>query len=388
VAPGTKNVSISGSQNQPFAQRIVTPTSDQLTLTVQAQNVAAGSTNTPAQARARITLTVGAPTPYSLEHVLDCGGGNAITAVLTGVFSRSCPGNGRSTIDGVLGPGTYTLEVTMNTTGGGITVGALTLTLTPSIATPTTLVASLLPSSRAVLVGTPATFFAAIVNSGTNPALQVGIALASIQSQALLTFNATDCATNAVTGGDNVRVDIAPGDQACFVVTLTPTQAFGPVEVSFSFAGLNTAPVATLVGLNTLQLLASTTPVPDIVALAATTSGDGIVTLPGPSGSGAFSVATFNVGAPGSIDATANTHGVGLPLTLLICESNPVTAACLGGPAPGVTTQMNSGQASTFSIFVFGSGSVAFDPANHRIFVEFRFGGVVVGRTSVAVRTQ
>jgi hypothetical protein len=41
-------------------------------------------------------------------------------------------------------------------------------------------------------------------------------------------------------------------------------------------------------------------------------AGDGILTVAGPAKSGAFSVATANVGASGLITATANTHGVSL----------------------------------------------------------------------------
>jgi hypothetical protein len=252
---------------------------------------------------------------------------------------------------------------------------------------PPTLVASLLPSSHAVQVGVPATFFATIINAGTSEASQVGIALASIQSQALLTFNATACASNAVIGGDNVRVNIAAGDRACFVVRLTAIGALGPTEVSFTFAGTNTTPAPTLPGVNTLMLVASTTPAPDLVALVVTATGDGILTLAGPAGSGAFSVATANVGASALITATANTHGLNLPLTVLICESDPVTAACKATPAGSVTAQANGGQTLTFSVFALAEGPVAFDPAVNRIFVEWSLGGVLVGRTSVAVRT-
>jgi hypothetical protein len=47
------------------------------------------------------------------------------------------------------------------------------------------------------------------------------------------------------------------------------------------------------VGLNTVLLSASANPVPDIVALGATLSGDGIVNIPGVAGIGAFAVATI-----------------------------------------------------------------------------------------------
>jgi hypothetical protein len=54
-----------------------------------------------------------------------------------------------------------------------------------------------------------------------------------------------------------------------------------------------------------------------------------------------------------------------------------------------VTTTIAPGATPTFSVFVTGSGTVAFDPANNRIFVRFEDGsGVTRGSTSVAVRTR
>ena len=49
----------------------------------------------------------------------------------------------------------------------------------------------------------------------------------------------------------------------------------------------------------------------------------------------------------------------------------------------------NGGQTPTFGIFVTGTGTVSFDPANKRVFARFKDGdGVTRGATSVAVRTQ
>ena len=55
---------------------------------------------------------------------------------------------------------------------------------------------------------------------------------------------------------------------------------------------------------------ASTTPTPDVVALAAS-ADPGYVDIPGNIGAGAFAVATVNVGAAGAITATADTGSTG-----------------------------------------------------------------------------
>jgi len=50
---------------------------------------------------------------------------------------------------------------------------------------------------------------------------------------------------------------------------------------------------------------------------------------------------------------------------------------------------MNANATATFSIFVRGSGTVTFDPANNRVFVRFTDAlAVTRGATSVAVQTQ
>src|SRR5262249_55869185 len=132
-----------------------------------------------------------------------------------------------------------------------------------------------------------------------------------------------------------------------------------------------------------------TTPIPDIVALAATLNNDGIVTLSGPAGTGVFSVATVNVGARGTITAAADLGGARLPVSIKLCGANPTNGACLASPASSVTTQINTNTTPTFGVFVTASGPVAFDPARNRIVVRFLdSGGVTRGATSVAVRTQ
>jgi hypothetical protein len=169
---------------------------------------------------------------------------------------------------------------------------------------------------------------------------------------------------------------------------MTPTDAFPPTSVALDFycAGAPSAP--TFPGLDTLLLSASTTPVPDIIALGATATNDGIVHIPSTSGANAFVVATDNVGAATSITASANTGTATLPLTISLCQTNPTTGQCTSAVGSTVTTTIAANATPTFAIFVAASGSVAFDPANNRIFVQFAdSGNLVRGATSVAVET-
>ena len=141
--------------------------------------------------------------------------------------------------------------------------------------TPSPLVAAILPSSRSVQVGATATAFATIINAGSTKVTGCGISVLT-NIAANFSYQATNPANQPV-GNSNAPVDIAAGAAQSFVISLTPTAAIAPIDVQLSFACINTNPARVNPGLNTLLFSASATPVPDIVALAATTSNDGIL---------------------------------------------------------------------------------------------------------------
>jgi hypothetical protein len=251
------------------------------------------------------------------------------------------------------------------------------------------IIAAVLPASRSAVVGSPVTAFATIINTGTSTA--TGCETAADPTLPLpinFSYQTTNPATNALTGTLNTPVNIPAGAAQSFVIVETPTATFPTVfsNLLFFCANANAAPQTN--GLDTLLVSASTTAAPDVVALAA--SGDpGIVDIPGATGTGDFAVATVNVGASASITASANTSAATLPVSLAICQTDPTSGTCLAAPAASVTTTINSGQTPTFGIFVTGSGSVPFDPANNRVIVLFvDSNGQLRGATSVAVRTQ
>ncbi|HEV8439115.1 MAG TPA: hypothetical protein VGT40_13555 [Methylomirabilota bacterium] len=251
------------------------------------------------------------------------------------------------------------------------------------------LLAAVLPVSRSVQVGVVATAFATVIATG--PGTGSGCTITPVTPVVLATFGyqTTDPTTNAVTGFPNTPVTIAAGGFQTFIFGFTPTAPFPPTNVQLAFDCGNTSPAPIVSGLNTLLLSASTLPVPDIVALSATTGNDGIVNIPGATGTGAFAVATSNVGVDGTITVSASTGVVSLPITFLVCQTNPVTGECTTTLAPTVTTLIAAGATPTFAIFATGSSTVPFDPANNRVFVLFTEGGAVIrGATSVAVRTQ
>jgi hypothetical protein len=208
-------------------------------------------------------------------------------------------------------------------------------------------------------------------------------------------YQTTNPATNALTGSPNTPVSI-PGNNGSqsFVIAFTPTATFPPGNVLFGFfcndAAVNVPPAPVVIGLNTLLLSASSTPTPDVIALAATTQNDGIVHVTnGSPPTGAFAVATDNLGSSDTITVATNTGSATLPITVSICETNPSTGACLAPPSANVSTTIATNATPTFGIFVSASATVPLNPANSRVFVTFTDStNAIRGETSVAVETQ
>ena len=153
---------------------------------------------------------------------------------------------------------------------------------------------------------------------------------------ATFTYQTTNAA-NQFVGAGSTPISIAGGGVQTFVIAFAPTgQAFGPTEVEFSFncggasEGRGEAPL--ILGVNTLLLSASVSPVPDIVALAATEGNLGIVTIPGSTGIGAFAVASVNVGTAGSIIVSADTGAASLPVRISSVRRPPRPASASHRP--------------------------------------------------------
>ena len=249
------------------------------------------------------------------------------------------------------------------------------------------LAAAVLPASRSVQVGAAASAFATIINAGG--ATATACKLTPITSiPASFSYQTTDSHTNQRTGTVNTPVDIPAGVSQSFVFAFTPTAPFAPTDVQIEFKCSNTAAAPVLPGLNTLLLSGSSTPVPDIVALAATLSGDGIADIPGMTKTGVFAVATVNVGAASTITATVDTGNATLPVSLFLCQTDPASGACISAIGKSVATSISANATPTFGVFAQGAGIMNLDAVNGRAFIRFKDpDGVVRGATSVAVRT-
>jgi hypothetical protein len=259
-----------------------------------------------------------------------------------------------------------------------------------SIAAPV-LLASVLPDSRSVQVGSPATIFASIINTGATALQNCQIALPVTAPTGLtLSYQTTNSATNALTGTPNTPATI-PGNNGLqsFLIAFQGADAATAPAMPIDFGCAGVAPAAVETGVDTIDLTFSTTPIADIIALAATATNNGILGIPA-GGNGAFAVASDNIGAAAAITVSVDTGGATLPVTLTICQSNPSNGGqCLATAAPTVTLNFANGATPTFSIFAQATGTIPLNPAASRLFVRFKdASGNLHGSTSVAVQTQ
>lgn len=289
--------------------------------------------------------------------------------------------------DTVVPPSTGEVTADVLTTisfAAGSPVGSF---LTIGAATPDALAAAVLPGGRSVQIGSDATVLATLINSSTVTMTDCQITLPpSAPASLSLAYQTTDPATNALTGTANTPAAIQAGGYQTFLLDFKSSDPVSVTGLRLFFDCDDENPAPNTLGVNTVDLVFSATPIPDIVALAATATGDGTVHVA--NGVGAFAVATVDVGSAGSLTASADTGGASLPIAVSLCQTTS-SGACLSPPAASVPVNFTAGATPTFSVFVSSSGAVPFAPGTSRVFVRFEDAGSVShGSTSVAVTTQ
>lgn len=279
------------------------------------------------------------------------------------------------------------ITVATGAVGAPIQVGAApsSVAITPA---PQALVASVLPGGRSVETGTAATVFATLLNASPGTLSGCTIALPmSAPAGLTMSYQTTNPATNALTGSPNTPVSIAGADgYQTFLLAFNSAAALTATALPLDFDCAGVLRAAPLIGVSTIDLQFSATPIPDIIALAATATGDGTVHLA--NDVGAFAVAADNAGATGTLTVSADTGGAALPVDIELCQTN-ASGQCLAPPASTVTASIAAGATPTFSVFLSASAVVPFSPGTARIFVRFLdSGNVSHGSTSVAVTTN
>ncbi|MCF8879535.1 zinc-dependent metalloprotease [Hyphobacterium sp. SN044] len=267
-------------------------------------------------------------------------------------------------------------------------------------------VSAVLPVTRSVVNGAPATAFATIINPASSGSTATGCGLRLPGSTGAQFSYQTTTPANALTGTANTPVDIPAGGSQNFLFSVTSASTFAdntPAIPGYpsanndtqlfieAFCGNRRSGEYTL-GLNSLTFSSSAAATADVIALAATIGNTGRVDVPTTGNQvGVFSVAVSNVGTGASITATPDLGGrtIAGVNALEICVTDPGTGACTSARAASQTVTINNNATATFGVFVRGNGTaISNDPARNRVFVRFTEGGTERGATSVAVRTQ
>lgn len=252
------------------------------------------------------------------------------------------------------------------------------------------LAAAILPGGRSVEAGSTATVFATLINGGAETLNGCGIQLPTSSANYAFDYQTTDPATNALIGSPNTPVTIAAGDYQTYLLSFNSSTAQTLPNLPLVFGCEDVTPAAVIAGVDTVDLLFSAVPVPDIIALAATTSGNGVVTVPfSQNGAAAFAVASVNAGSAGTLTVVTDTGDASLPVDVSVCQTNPSNGQCLAPPTSTLPVVIGANETPTFSFFVTASGDIPFAPGTSRIFVRFLdAANVSHGSTSVAVDTN
>ena len=150
----------------------------------------------------------------------------------------------------------------------------------------------------------------------------------------------------------------------------------------------NSEPASSFAGVNTVDILSVDGPAPDIIAIALTSTNDGIGLLSGPTGTVAVAMATVNVGTVGEVTVQTDTGAADLGASVSLCQTNPSDGSCLAPPTSEVTLTYESNDTPTFSFFITGSAPIALNPAVNRLNIRFiQNGDVQVGQSSIALQT-
>ncbi|MEE2565182.1 beta strand repeat-containing protein [Hyphobacterium marinum] len=257
------------------------------------------------------------------------------------------------------------------------------------------IVAATLPGARSGYVGGPdITAFLSVVSRATTPAQDCRVTAPGTPPFAF-SYRMLD-GSNQPTGPADPRFDLTNGQTLSFILAMTPQTATGDGGYVFQPAIVcDNATLAPIDGVNSVLLSIGAAPVPDILSIAATQSGDGVIRVPA-SGNrvGILSAAAINIGAgdgvsgPGAATITVfpDTGTASLPLTVTVCETNSI-GVCLAPRSASVTSVIAS-EAKLFAVFVRvdEGASIPFDPANARVFLRFRSeDNVIRSVTSAAV---
>jgi hypothetical protein len=111
-----------------------------------------------------------------------------------------------------------------------------------------------------------------------------------------MSYQRTNASDNLPVGTPNSPVDINGGQAQTFVFSVNPISSFSQ-EIPMIFSCTNTTPAPVFMGVNTFLLTANSEPLADMLTINDTTSHDGNIVIPNPTGTGLIATASINLRA-------------------------------------------------------------------------------------------
>ena len=247
------------------------------------------------------------------------------------------------------------------------------------------LYSAVLPSARVSRVGTPVTAFAALINASNGEARGCSLSLPDGFGNAMYFDYQTTNSNNELTGSISTPVDIPIGGLQNFLFSIVPKVEFSALDIPIVFDCKNTRKATVQTGVNNFLMSATSRDLPDMVAISATATNDGILRLNGKNNIGAFSAAAINIGNSGNITVSGFSRQSNV--VLRICRTND-SGICEAPPADMVSLDVEAGKVFTFSIFAYAIEYFSDDYSANRITLNIMSGDVLVGATSVAVTVK
>ena len=247
---------------------------------------------------------------------------------------------------------------------------------------------AVVPAMRTVTTGSWATAFATLVNpvSYDQPVSNC-LVRAPNGFAGEFHYQTTDSTTNTLTGTPDTPVSLAPGQSQSFLISLRSAQ-IETANLALQF--VCDGEMALQNSVNTFRLVTTGLNLPDLISVAVTPSGNGILDLR-PDRNSAFAVAVMNSGGPSDFRVAASRWSG--PMTGTFCETDPATGVCVSERASELNLNFAAGQVRTFTVFVRADegADIPLNPATNRYGLIFyaRFGdnSMVSGDASIAVRT-
>ncbi len=248
--------------------------------------------------------------------------------------------------------------------------------------------AAVLPGARTGVVNEPLSVFAVMQNFGDKDAHNCRVELDlgySGDVPIALSYQTTNGA-NQLIGTPNTPVDIAAGTVRNFFVEVVGSAQITGRDLGFGFICDETR-AANFPGVNTLRVNISDTPLPDLIPVMISLSGDGVARIDEPGGASAMAAAMVNIGAGGDLRISADGGEYTWPVALSLCETN-AGGQCLATPTATLDVHFAPDQARTFSIFAKASDrlGIPFLPQLARAVLRMEtLGGETLATSSVAI---